>query len=421
MSLTTLAPKILLAVTGGISAYKSAMLARLLIKQGCVVRVMMTQGACEFITPLTFQALTGNEVHTKLLDEHAERGMGHIELAKWADVVAIVPASANTIAKLSNGLADNLVATVCLATTAPILIAPAMNQAMWHNAIVQHNIKKLERFGYHLITPESGEQACGDVGVGRLPEPEQMCDHILMMAHQQQTPQYLKGKTVIITAGATVEPIDPVRFLSNHSSGKMGFALAKACLYAGAEVFLVSGRKVALPTPVGAVHMVVDTAEQMLQTCQMLMQHLDDDRLANTAFVATAAVADYRLVQIAEHKIKKTADNSHLTLDLVKNPDILATIACEFPKAVMVGFAAETQDTENYAKGKLIAKHLDMIACNDVSDNSIGFGSDENAMTVFFADTYQKQRLVLTKSTKFEIAMQLVFQIAQVFDLKSKL
>ena len=402
-------PNILLAITGGISAYKSAVLARLLIKAGCTVRVMMTDGACEFITPLTLQALTGNEVHTKLLDDEAERGMGHIELAKWADMVVIAPASANTIGRLAGGLADNLVTTVALATTAPIVIVPAMNQAMYVHAIVQDNLAKLTRFGYTVLTPDSGEQACGDVGAGRLPEPDDLCERILTLLAKSQTPQSLRGKKVIITAGATVEAIDPVRFLSNHSTGKMGFAIAKACMNAGADVTIVAGRGVHLPTPFGAKRITVTTADDMLSACQLVMT---DD--GDSIFIATAAVADYKVANIASQKIKKTSNQDDLTLALIKNPDILATISHTFPNAVMVGFAAETQDSENYAHAKLIAKNLDMIAVNDVSDKSIGFGSDDNAMTVFFAKHYGMDKMVLDKASKESIAKSLVECVARI-------
>ena len=402
-------PNILLAITGGISAYKSAVLARLLIKAGCTVRVMMTDGACEFITPLTLQALTGNEVHTKLLDDEAERGMGHIELAKWADMVIIAPASANTIGRLAGGLADNLVTTVALAPTAPIVIVPAMNQAMYVHAIVQDNLAKLTRFGYTVLTPDSGEQACGDVGAGRLPEPDDLCERILTLLAKSQTPQSLRGKKVIITAGATVEAIDPVRFLSNHSTGKMGFAIAKACMNAGADVTIVAGRGVHLPTPFGAKRITVTTADDMLSACQLVMT---DD--GDSIFIATAAVADYKVANIASQKIKKTSNQDDLTLALIKNPDILATISHTFPNAVMVGFAAETQDSENYAHAKLIAKNLDMIAVNDVSDKSIGFGSDDNAMTVFFAKHYGMDKMVLDKASKESIAKSLVECVARI-------
>ncbi|UYZ68794.1 bifunctional phosphopantothenoylcysteine decarboxylase/phosphopantothenate--cysteine ligase CoaBC [Moraxella bovis] len=392
---------ILLAITGGISAYKSAILARLLIKSGHQVRVMMTPSACEFITPLTFQALTGNEVHTELLDAQAEKGMGHIELAKWADLVVIAPASANTIGKLANGLADNLVTNVILATTAPVMLAPAMNQAMWGNAIVQDNLAKLARFGFTIIAPDSGEQACGDVGAGRLPEPESLCEQIDQFLTIQNTAQTLAGKTVVITAGATLEPIDPVRYLSNHSTGKMGYALAKACVNARATVIIVAGAKVNLPTPLGVKKITIGTADEMLQACLQVCEKAD-------IFIATAAVADFKVANIATQKLKKTADNDGLTLHLVKNPDVLATISTTYPHLLTVGFAAETNDVENYAKGKLIAKNLDMIAVNDVSDKTIGFGSDDNAMTVFFAEKYGLDKVNLAKMSKDNIAKGLV-------------
>ncbi len=397
--------RILLGITGGIAAYKSAMLARLLIKAGHEVRVVMTAAACEFITPMTLQALSGHAVHTELLDEAAELGMGHIELAKWADVVVIAPASANTIAKLAGGLADNLLTTITLATTAPVMVAPAMNQAMWHHPITADNLAKLKRFGYHIIAPDSGAQACGDVGAGRLPEPEDLAEQINSFLNHQRLPDSitakLKGKKVVITAGATVEPIDPVRFLSNHSTGKMGYALAAACRDAGAEVLLISGKRVALATPKGVKRIAVGTADEMLSACMAACTDAD-------VFIATAAVADYKMVEVATQKIKKTDDADGMTLNLIKNPDILATIAKTYPAILAVGFAAETQDTDAYAQGKLKAKKLDMIACNDVSDTSIGFGSDDNAMTVFFADKYRMDALKLPKASKALIAMQLV-------------
>lgn len=402
-------PKILLGITGGIAAYKMAVLARLLVKSGAQVRVMMTKAACEFITPLTMQALTGHAVHCDLLDEDAELGMGHIELAKWADLVLIAPATANTIAKLASGLADNLVTTVCIATKAPILVAPAMNQQMWANPITQDNLSKLTKFGFHILPPDQGQQACGDVGVGRLPEPELIFDWVMSHYKRLITPQILAGKTVLITAGATLEPIDPVRFLSNHSTGKMGFALATACRDAGAKVVLVVGKKVTLPTPFGITRLNVGTADQMLAVCQ---EQIDQAHI----FVATAAVADYKMKTVADQKIKKTAQVDGLTLHLVKNPDILATIAKSHPQVLAVGFAAETQDTETYAQSKLLAKNLDMIACNDVSDASIGFGSDDNAMTVFFANKYQLPAVKLDKADKRQIADRLVACMGRLLD-----
>ncbi|MCG8148210.1 bifunctional phosphopantothenoylcysteine decarboxylase/phosphopantothenate--cysteine ligase CoaBC [Moraxella sp. PS-22] len=434
---------ILLGITGGIAAYKSASFARLLIKSGYDVRVIMTASAQAFITPLTLQALTGNPVHIDLLDESAELGMGHIELAKWADLLIIAPATANTIAKLAMGIADDLLTTVCLATTAPILVAPAMNQQMWQHPSVKLNLQTLTDYDYEIIQPASGEQACGDIGEGRLPEPEQLLEYVQYFIARQITPQVLVGKNVTITAGPTIEAIDPVRYLSNHSTGKMGFALAKACRNAGARVTLIVGGKVPLPTPLLVNRIDVLSAEEMLMTARQCASddicechdhhdhdhphhdhdhhhHHDHDEFGNdievepscTAtdiFIATAAVADYRTRDVVPQKIKKTQDQ--MALDLVKNPDILATIAEEFPEVFVVGFAAETQDIEKYARGKLEAKNLDMIACNDVSRNDIGFGSDDNAMTVFFRD--KAAGVTLEKASKDKIAEQLVALIGE--------
>lgn len=397
---------ILLAITGGIAAYKSASLARLLVKYGHNVQVIMTKGATAFISPLTLQALTGNAVHTQLLDETAEAGMGHIQLAKWADLLIIAPASANTLARLSMGMADDLLTTVCLATTAPILVAPAMNQQMWANPAVVLNTQTLTDLGYQIIEPASGEQACGDVGAGRLPEPEALFEQVQWALAKQHQPQLLAGKQVVITAGATLEAIDPVRYLSNHSTGKMGYALATACRDAGAKVTLIVGEKVTLTTPIGVQKITVQSADDMLQVAK---------KTADTGcdvFIATAAVADYRTKTTAPQKIKKT--QPAMTLELVKNPDILATISKENPNMFMVGFAAETQDVEKYAHNKLIDKKLDMIACNDVSRQDIGFASDDNAMTVFFADKYQHPSASLAKMPKKDIAKELVNLMAKV-------
>ena len=434
---------ILLGITGGIAAYKSASFARLLIKNGYDVRVIMTASAQAFITPLTLQALTGNPVHIDLLDESAELGMGHIELAKWADLLIIAPATANTIAKLAMGIADDLLTTVCLATAAPILVAPAMNQQMWQHPSVKLNLQTLTDYDYEIIQPASGEQACGDIGEGRLPEPEQLLEYVQYFIATQITPQVLAGKNVTITAGPTIEAIDPVRYLSNHSTGKMGFALAKACRNAGARVTLIVGGKVPMPTPLLVNRIDVLSAEEMLMTARQCASddicechhhdhhdhhhhdhehhhHHDHDEFGNdievepvsTAtdiFIATAAVADYRTRDVVPQKIKKTQDQ--MSLDLVKNPDILATIAEEFPEVFVVGFAAETQDIEKYARGKLDAKNLDMIACNDVSRSDIGFGSDDNAMTVFFKD--KSAGVTLEKASKDIIANQLVSLIGK--------
>ena len=453
---------IVLAITGGIAAYKSAIFARLLIKAGFDVRVIMTTGAQAFITPLTLQALTGNEVHISLLDEKAEAGMGHIELAKWADLIIIAPASANTLARLAMGMADDLLTTVCLATAAPVIIAPAMNQQMWAHPAVNLNVQTLRDMNYQIIQPASGEQACGDVGAGRLPEPEQLLAEVLLFNAMQTTPQLLAGKRVVITAGPTVEAIDPVRYLSNHSTGKMGFALARACVAAGADVILIAGGKVALPTPLNVTRIDVLSAKEMLIAAQQCVDgthsalqyvpedehdhshdhehdhshqhehhgecdcgddhshshnhsheiddeehaHIENQNVIADIFIATAAVADYRTEEAAPQKIKKTQDA--MTLSLVKNPDILATISLAHPALFVVGFAAETQDIERYARGKLVSKDLDLIACNDVSRADIGFASDDNAMQVFFSERYEHDSVTLEKASKDKIAEQLV-------------
>ncbi|ENU11054.1 bifunctional phosphopantothenoylcysteine decarboxylase/phosphopantothenate--cysteine ligase CoaBC [Acinetobacter calcoaceticus] len=399
---------IVLAVTGGIAAYKSAILVRRLKDYGFDVRVVMTHGAQAFITPLTFQALSGNPVHTELLDPAAEAGMGHIELARWADLLLVAPASCDTLAKFAHGLADDLLSTVFLATKSPVWVAPAMNQQMWAAKATQRNLQTLVEDGVHVIMPDAGEQACGDVGLGRMPEPEEIARQVAGYFHQAQRAiaekfGLLAGKRVVITAGPTREAIDPVRYISNHSTGKMGFALAAACYAAGAQVTLIAG-PVSLDTPNGVKRVNVASARQMLDISMNSLETGCD------IFIATAAVADYRVAEVAEHKIKKAGDE--LNVSLVKNPDIVATIAGQEKRPFMVGFAAETQNVEEYAAGKLVAKKLDMIACNDVSRVDIGFASDENAMTVFFAENYHMKKRELEKASKQEISQQLVEAIS---------
>ncbi len=399
---------IVLAVTGGIAAYKSAILVRRLKDYGFDVRVVMTHGAQAFITPLTFQALSGNPVHTELLDPAAEAGMGHIELARWADLLLVAPASCDTLAKFANGLADDLLSTVFLATKSPVWVAPAMNQQMWAAKATQRNLQTLVEDGVHVIMPDAGEQACGDVGLGRMPEPEEIARQVAGYFHQAQRAiaekfGLLAGKRVVITAGPTREAIDPVRYISNHSTGKMGFALAAACYATGAQVTLIAG-PVSLDTPNGVQRVNVASARQMLDVSMSSLETGCD------IFIATAAVADYRVAEVAEHKIKKAGDE--LNVSLVKNPDIVATIAGQEKRPFMVGFAAETQNVEEYAAGKLVAKKLDMIACNDVSRADIGFASDENAMTVFFAESYHMKKRELEKASKQEISQQLVEAIS---------
>jgi phosphopantothenoylcysteine decarboxylase / phosphopantothenate---cysteine ligase len=356
---------ILLGLSGGIAAYKGAELCRLLVGAGAKVQVVMTAGAQEFITPLTLQALSGNPVHTDLLDPKAEAAMGHIELARWADLILVAPASANFMARLAQGRADDLLSAVCLARRCTLAVAPAMNQAMWSNASTQHNLQQLQANGVLLFGPGSGEQACGDVGMGRLLEPAQL----LQLCAAQFAPGLLAGKRVVITAGPTREAIDPVRYLSNHSSGKMGYAVAQAAIEAGARVTLITG-PTALTPPARCEVINVVSAQDMLAACQ---QHPSD------IFIAVAAVADYRAAEPANNKLKKTAET--LTLTLLRNPDILATIAASTPRPFCVGFAAETNALATYAQEKLHSKNLDLIIANDAVST---FGNDDAAVTAFW-------------------------------------
>ena len=386
---------VVLGVSGGIAAYKSAELIRQLKELGADVRVIMTRGAQEFITPLTLQALSGHPVHTDLLDADAELGMGHIELARWADLLLIAPATADLIARLAGGRADDLLTTVTLATAAHKLIAPAMNQQMWRDPATAANIATLQDRGMSLVGPASGEQACGDVGPGRMEQPV----NIALAAAGLFASGALAGRRVMITAGPTREALDPVRYLSNHSSGKMGYALARAAVDAGAQVTLVSG-PVQLATPDHVTRIDVVSAADMLEAC---LARVDDCDL----FIACAAVADYRPVRVAAQKIKK--DAAGITLALERNADILATVSAHAQAPFTVGFAAETQDVERYARDKLERKHLDMIVANDVSDTAIGFNSDRNAVTVLWHNGSQ----ALAEASKATIARELISLIAQ--------
>ncbi|MEM8561193.1 MAG: bifunctional phosphopantothenoylcysteine decarboxylase/phosphopantothenate--cysteine ligase CoaBC [Pseudomonadota bacterium] len=356
--------KILLGVSGGIAAYKSAELVRHLQGLGASVRVIMTQGAQEFITPLTLQALSGHAVHTQLLDAEAEMGMGHIELARWADLFVIAPATADLIARLAAGRADDLLTTVALATPARILIAPAMNQQMWLDRATTANLATLGERGLVIVGPASGEQACGDVGPGRMEQPEA----IAAAAASQFSNGLLSGMRVVVTAGPTREALDPVRYISNHSSGKMGYALAQAAIDAGAITTLISG-PVSLETPEHASKISVNSAEEMLSASLSLLKQCD-------IFISCAAVADYRPVSQEDQKIKKSSET--ISLALARNPDIVATVAASRPRPFTVGFAAETQDLLANARSKLERKALDLIVANDVSNRDIGFNSDSN-------------------------------------------
>ncbi|MCL1158587.1 bifunctional phosphopantothenoylcysteine decarboxylase/phosphopantothenate--cysteine ligase CoaBC [Shewanella inventionis] len=382
--------KVLLGIGGGIAAYKSADLIRRLKERGADVRVIMTQSAMEFITPLTIQALSGHPVASDLLDPAAEAAMGHIELARWADVVLLAPATANLIARINAGMADELLTTTCLATSAPIIVCPAMNQQMYQNIATQENMANLARKGLLIWQPASGNQACGEVGPGRMQEPVSIAEQLV----QFFGPKSLQGHKLLLTAGPTREAIDPVRYISNHSSGKMGFALAQAAAEMGAEVTLVSG-PVNLATPAGVKRIDVESAQQMLDA---VMQQVERHNI----FIGCAAVADYRIADVADQKIKKSAEEMQLAL--VRNPDILATVAQHTTRPFTVGFAAETNDVEQYARGKLQRKKLDMIAANDVSIQGLGFNADSNALQVFWQDGSQQ----LPATDKLTLARQLL-------------
>lgn len=386
---------VLLGVTGGIAAYKSAELVRQLQEHGASVRVIMTRGAMEFITPLTMQALSGNPVHTELLDEEAEQGMGHIELARWADLLLVAPATADFMARLAAGRADDLLTTTALATDAPLLLAPAMNQQMWRDPATGANAATLEQRGIKLIGPAAGEQACGDVGPGRMEEPALIAE----AASNLFDSGLLDGKRVVITAGPTREALDPVRYLTNRSSGKMGYALARAAVEAGAVTCLVTG-PVDLEVPAGARAIAVESAMQMYDQSLSLLDDCD-------IFIACAAVADYRPDEQASQKIKKTDDK--MTVSLVRNPDIVSAVAASEPRPFTVGFAAETNDVLDYARDKMQRKKLDMIVANDVADPSIGFSSDENAVTVLWQEGEQQ----IARAGKDAVARQIISLIAQ--------
>jgi len=387
--------QIILGVTGGIAAYKSAELVRQLSGAGADVHVVMTAAGQEFITPLTMQALSGNPVHTTLLNPEAEAGMGHIELARWADLILVAPASADFIARLAQGQGNDLLATLCLATNAPIAIAPAMNQAMWKDSNTQRNVSTLQQDGVIVLGPAHGEQACGDVGPGRMLEPAELTN----LSAEQFKFETLTGQHVVITAGPTREPIDPVRYITNHSSGKMGFALAEAAAEAGARVTLISG-PVNLTTPERVTRINVGSAQEMYEAA--IEQAPQSD-----IFIASAAVADYTPVTVADQKIKKHPDS--MTIELKPTIDIIASIAALKNKPFTVGFAAETQNIIGYARGKLNKKNLNMIIANDVSVEGIGFNSNDNAVIVISTDN----QVELPKASKRQLARDIVDLIAQ--------
>lgn len=392
--------RVLLGVTGGIAAYKSAELVRRLQDLGATVKVAMTPAATEFVTPLTFQALSGHPVHTALLDEEAEAGMGHIELARWADLLLIAPASADFLTRLRIGQADDLLTAICLATPAIIALAPAMNQGMWAKPATQQNLKWLRQHGYQIFGPASGLQACGDVGLGRMEEPAELA----AMAAGLFRSGILQGRRVVITAGPTREAIDPVRYLSNHSSGKMGYALAEAAMEAGADVTLISG-PVHIPAPERVTVVPVISAQEMLDASLTASAGAD-------LFIAAAAVADYRPVHTADHKLKKQSGSRHFTLELEENADIVATVAQQQPHPFMVGFAAETRDLEHYARTKLVKKKLDLVIANNVAEPGIGFNSDDNEVLL----VSENECIPLFKMTKAGLARHIVAQLAELME-----
>ncbi len=372
---------ILLGVSGGIAAYKSAEIVRHLRKVGASVHVVMTKSAEEFITPLTLQALSGNRVSTELLDVEAEAAMGHIELAKWADGILIAPATANTLARLANGRGDDLLSTITLAFDGPISLAPAMNQAMWGDERTQDNIKKLETQNFQICGPGSGEQACGDVGMGRMLEPLEILDLFSYSFNEGK----MAGKSILITAGPTQEPIDPVRFITNRSSGKMGYSLAQSAIDYGAKVTLISG-PVNLEPPSNCNFISIKTADEMFEA---VMHHVND----KDVYIGTAAVSDYKPAKMQNNKIKKDGSNSSITLELEENKDILKSVSALKHRPFVVGFAAETNDVIENAEKKLSSKDLDLIVANDVSKKEIGFDSEENEVTlVTSADNYLIER-----------------------------
>ena len=393
--------RFVIGITGGIAAYKTIELIRLLRKAGAEVRVVLTPAAAEFVTPLTLQAISGNVVSQSLLDPHAEFAMGHIELAKWANAVLIAPASADFIARFSVGMANDLLSTICLATCAPIFLAPAMNQQMFHQLITQQNLTALKARGVRLIGPNSGAQACGDIGLGRMSEPTEIFTALSDFFVQSQD---LRDLSVAITAGPTREAIDPVRYISNHSSGKMGFALATAFAERGANVTLISG-PVNLLTPQNVTRVDVTSAQEM---CQAALK----SAVENQIFIGCAAVADYRLAEVSTQKIKKSGEE--LSLKLIRNPDIIAAVAqLSENRPFTVGFAAETQNLADYAQDKLQRKNLDMICANDVSGGQ-AFNTDENMLQLFWKTGGKTLSLKSKTDLARELATEIVARYRQI-------
>ena len=429
--------KILLGISGGIAAYKTPALVRLMREAQAEVQVVMTRSAQQFVTATTLQAVSGNPVRDDLWDPGAEAAMGHIELARWSDTIVVAPATADTLSRLASGRADDLLSSVCLASRAPLLLAPAMNQVMWEKAAMRRNVKQLQDDGARILGPGVGDQACGEVGPGRMLEPEEILDFLIRSLTDSDEPEIekkndpsslesagtalsektalsqktaLSGTTalsqikVIVTAGPTREAIDPVRYISNHSSGRQGYAMAEAALGEGAEVVLISG-PVSIPIPTGVRCITVDSAEQMLAA---VIAELPGCGI----FIGVAAVADYRPRQVSELKIKKeTQRDRNLELSLIENPDIIASVANSTHKPFVVGFAAETHEVLEHARQKRIRKGLDVIVVNDVSKSDIGFSSAENAVTVIWADG----EMTLPKQNKPALARAIVKQVTLLF------
>lgn len=388
--------RIVLGVSGGIAAYKAPDLVRRLRERGAEVQVVMTAGAQRFVTPTTFQAVAGREVRAELWDPAAEAAMGHIELARWAELILLAPATADLIARLSSGRADDLLTTLVLATDAKVALAPAMNRLMWSHPATQANIAILRHRGVEVLGPGRGEQACGETGDGRMLEPLDIVSGVERLL-PTTTSAALAGKHVLITAGPTRERLDPVRYISNRSSGKMGFALADAARVAGAEVTLVAG-PVNLPTPLGVNRIDVESAAQMHAAVEAAVGVAD-------VFIGTAAVADYRPAVVAERKIKKSGERVEIVLE--RTPDILASVAARAQRPFVVGFAAETHDVETYARGKLESKNLDLIAANEVRDDKV-FDRDDNSLVVLSRDG----RTLIGPASKQEVARDLIELIA---------
>lgn len=387
--------RILLGVTGGIAAYKSPDLVRRLRDRGADVQVVMTAGAREFVTPTTFQAVSGRAVRSDLWDAAAEAAMGHIELARWAEAVLIAPASADFLARLATGQANDLLSTLCLATEAPVAVAPAMNHIMWSNAATRANVTTLAQRGVQVFGPAEGDQACGEIGEGRMLEPLDLAERVLALLPASGP---LAGRRVLVTAGPTRERIDPVRFVSNRSSGKMGFAVAQAAREAGAKVVLVAG-PVSLPTPAGVARIDVESAADMLAAVLRELPGTD-------IFISTAAVADYRPARAAEQKIKKTSETLELAME--RTADVLANVAARADRPYVVGFAAETESVEQNARTKLMKKNLDMIAANEVGHDK-AFDSDDNQLIVLT----RNGRHELGRAGKLTLARGLVTLIEQ--------